>query len=282
MESKYNDDARLETTESSESVLAAKRGELSAASEGTKARLRTLMSNFDAFESEMIEGTRTRREKDEHVLVQLQREMASLEQVLQTEMKQRVEMNQSLQTWAGEQVEHVKEILLQKIQDKMEVLQENIDLLNERVDDLHAQLEHEKVAIPADIERRGAELTERLTAFQDRFETERLSRLEREKVITGRLADHENQVSEELDAERGEREQKYQELRAVLEESITLRKARTERFHIKIEKEIAKLKNAIQEEAVVREQEDDEIAETLTRYAAKLQDSLRTINTTEV
>lgn len=271
-----DDDAR------DEDMVAAKRGELSAASAGTKERLRTLMSKFDAFESEMIEGTRTRREKDEHVLVELQREMSSLEQTLRTEMAQRIEMNRSLQIWAGEQVEEAKETLLKKIQENMEVVQEKIDQLNLRVDELHADLEHEKIEIPADIERRGAELTKRLTEFQERFETERLSRLERERVITGRLADHENQVGEELDEERGIREQKYQELRAVLEESITLRKARTERFHIQIEKEIAKLKNAIQEEAVLREQEDDEIADTLTKYAAKLQDSLRTINTTEV
>ncbi|CAK9094247.1 Probable magnesium transporter NIPA8 [Durusdinium trenchii] len=248
----------------------------------TKQRLGAMVGRFEAFESEMLEGTRQRREKDEHVLEQLKGEMGQLEQTLEAEMKQRVEMNKSLQVWFAEQIEVVKEELLTKIKGHMEELQGNIDVLSDRVGELEAALEHEKEVIPADIERRGAELTARLTEFQQLFDKERLSRLEREKEITSRIAAHENEVAGELDEERNAREQKYQELKAVLEESITLRKSRTERFHVFLEKEIAVLKNQIQEESVLREKEDDEIVETLQKYTAKLQDSLRVINTTEV
>jgi len=248
----------------------------------TKNRLAALVGKFDSFESEMLEGTRQRREKDEHVLEELKGEMAEVEQILQAEIQKRQEMNKSLQVWCAQQVEDARDTLLAKIQTHMEHVELSLEALNERVDSLEAALEVEKVNIPADIERRGAELTARLEAFQERFEAERLSRLEREKEITARLAAHENQVAEELDAERNSREQKYQELKSILEESVTLRKSRTERFHVFLEKEIAVLKNAIQEESVLREKEDDEIVETLTRYTAKLQDSLRVINTTEV
>ncbi len=251
-------------------------------SAATKTRLGALVGKFESFESEMLEGTRQRREKDEHVLVELKDEMAQLEQVLEREINKREEMSKALQVWAGEQVAASKEVLLASVQRQMEQLQLNIDALNARVDTLEAALEHERVAIPADIERRGAALTARLEAFQELFETERLSRLEREKGITARLAAHENQVAGELDTERNVREKKYQELQSMLEESVTLRKSRTERFHSFLEKEIAVLKNSIQEESALREKEDDEIVETLTRYTAKLQDSLRVINTTEV
>lgn len=252
------------------------------ASDATKQRLGELVGKFDSFESEMLEGTRQRREKDEHVVVELKEDMAQLERVLETEMTQRVEMNKSLQQWCGEQVEVVRQELLDKVEGKMGVLQSNIDVLSDRVELLEAALQREKESIPADIERRGAELTERLTAFQQLFDTERVARLEREKEITLKIAAHENHVSEELDAERSVREKRYQALRAVLEESVTLRKSRTERFHVTLEQEVAKLKNSIQAESVLREKEDDEIVETLSRYTAKLQDSLRVINITDV
>mmetsp|Transcript_10061 Transcript_10061/g.16475 ORF Transcript_10061/g.16475 Transcript_10061/m.16475 type:complete len:280 (-) Transcript_10061:786-1625(-) len=279
MESKHADDGDPREEEAMSPEKSQSPAKLSNA---TKQRLSQLVGSFEAFESEMLEGTRQRREKDEHVVVQLKNEMGELEIILQEEKKKRAEVNKSLQTWCAAEIDDVRETLLLKIQEHMEKLYLNIEALSTRVDSLESALEYEKVAIPADIERRGAELTQRLTEFQDLFEKERVSRLEREKEITSRLAAHENVVAEEIDTERNIREQKYQEIRVMLEESVTLRKARTERFHVFLDKEIAILKNSIQEESVLREREDDEIVGTLMTYTAKLQESLRVINTTEV
>mmetsp|Transcript_5945 Transcript_5945/g.13802 ORF Transcript_5945/g.13802 Transcript_5945/m.13802 type:complete len:266 (+) Transcript_5945:146-943(+) len=248
----------------------------------TVSRLDSLVSKFHAFESEMLEGTRQRREKDEHVLVELKEEMAGLEQCLQNEVKRRENMIRSLQKKFGDDIETTKDELIERLRESMVLLDDKVVKLNERVDALEQALEVQKKIIPEDIERRGAELTERLERFSEKFEEERLSRLEREREITARLAAHESKVADELEEERSCREQKYQELKAILEESVSLRKSRTERFHVFLEKEIAVLKNSIQEESALREKEDDEIVETLTRYTAKLQDSLRVINTTEV
>lgn len=165
---------------------------------------------------------------------------------------------------------------------RMDGLKESVEVLADRVTDLEKDLEYQKETIPLDIERRGVELTKRLEEFQELFEEERKSRLEREKVIVDRIAAHENQVDAEFEVERNEREQKYQELRATLEESVKLRKKRVERFHAFVENEIAILKNSIAHESRLREKEDDEIVETLTRYTTKLQASLRVINTTDV
>jgi len=268
MESKYQDEDSRERRVSTAVRSAA----------ATKGRLEELMSKFDNFELEMVEGTRNRREKDEHELEELKQEMARIEQVLQTEMRERVEMNKSLQIWCGKQVEAIHEDLMKKIAGNMETLQENIDALHMRIDGLEEALATQKKIIPADIERRGEELTKMLTEFQNQFEEEGLARLERERAINSRLSAQENKVTEEMDKERGVREKKYQQLRTVLEESVALRKSRVERFHVKIEAEIAKLKNSIQQESILREKEDDEIANTLSVYTAKLQDSLRVIN----
>ena len=67
-------------------------------------------------------------------------------------------------------------------------------------------------------------------------------------------------------------------LRDRLEKSTVSRNKADMRFQKVIKEEYAVLKNRISEEAKVREQEDDEVVETLTAYTRKLQASLHIIN----
>lgn len=64
----------------------------------TKAKLNGILESFQAFDSDMKIGTRTRREKDEHRIAQLTTELTRLEKTLNQEIKRRVEMNKSVQT----------------------------------------------------------------------------------------------------------------------------------------------------------------------------------------
>lgn len=68
---------------------------------GTKAKLNDILESFQAFDSDMKIGTRTRREKDEHRIAQLTAELTRLEKTLNQEIKRRVEMNKSVQTVSG-------------------------------------------------------------------------------------------------------------------------------------------------------------------------------------
>ena len=54
-----------------------------------------------------------------------------------------------------------------------------------------------------------------------------------------------------------------------------------QRFRSVINAELAKLHNVLDDEAEVREQEDDEVVETLSAYTKKLQQSLHIINSIE-
>ena len=138
--------------------------------------LSSLLDTFTSFESQMKEGTRQRREKDEHQLVEIRNEMGELEKVLAKEAERRVQMNKSLQEWCNEQVRSMHSDLLGVIHERMDGLQKNIDKVSERITDLEGRLEEEKIRIPADIERRGTELTQKLEKFQEQFEEERKSR----------------------------------------------------------------------------------------------------------
>ena len=143
-------------------------------------------------------------------------------------------------------------------------------------------LEKEKQEVLDEIERRGAELKKMLEDFKEEFETDKVQRLQREKVIVKQLADHEHEVSETFEKQLDGREARYQAVRAVLEDNIKLRDRAEARFASFFEREIHKLHNDVQNEVEVREREDDEIVEALNRYTMKLQNSLFILNSTDM
>ena len=70
----------------------------------TTKRLDSIMSSFDAFDTDMKVGTRQRREKDEFKVFLMKKQMAQLERQLNSEIKRRTEMNKSMQTWTDKQI----------------------------------------------------------------------------------------------------------------------------------------------------------------------------------
>ena len=75
----------------------------------TKQKLTKLMNDFNSFDDNMKIGTRQRREKDEHRLAEMRKEMIRLEQALTAEVKRRLEMNKSLQSYCDDEVAKIQE-----------------------------------------------------------------------------------------------------------------------------------------------------------------------------
>jgi hypothetical protein len=247
----------------------------------TKQKMKGLLNDFNQFEDVMKEGTRQRREQDEQKLQVLKIEMGRIEKTLNSEVKRRVEMNKGLQAWCEKQIVSFHERLEARMTEKFEQLQVQIDALVVRIAELEAEFAVEKERIPREIEERGRILTAQLEAFQEAFEEERARRLVREEELRVQLTDHEHVVSERFEKERSEREQKIMVLKERLEKSTVSRNKADVRFQKVIKEEYTVLKNQIAEEAKVREQEDDEVVETLTAYTKKLQSSLHIINSTD-
>ena len=252
-------------------------GAVSVAS-ATKLKMKGLLSDFNQFEDVMKEGTRQRRETDEKKIQILKVEMGRIEKTLNSEVKRRVEMNKGLQSWCEKQIVSFHERLEARMTEKFEQLQVQIDALVVRIAELEAEFAVEKERIPREIEERGRILTAQLEAFQEAFEEERARRLVREEELRVQLTDHEHVVHERFEKERSEREQKIMVLKERLEKSTVSRNKADVRFQKVIKEEYTVLKNQIAEEAKVREQEDDEVVETLTAYTKKLQSSLHIIN----
>jgi hypothetical protein len=190
-------------------------------------------------------------------------------------------MNKTLQAWCNTQVVTLKNSLESQLQEKTVMLKQNLEDMSKQLQRLEADFEQEKIRVTKDIEDRNRELTLQLKAFQELFEAERASRLEREAAIVARLAAHEHMVQEQFQQIRAVRESKYLELRDILQDNVRSRKKGDEAFHAIFEEEIALLKNQISEEKGIREAEDDEIVDALNRYTQKLQGSLQILNSTK-
>ncbi|GLD96047.1 hypothetical protein PINS_up004725 [Pythium insidiosum] len=243
----------------------------------TKHKLDKLMNDFSTFDDVMRIGTRQRREKDEHRLAEMKQEMSRLEKKLEAEIRKRVEMNKSLQSYCDEQVtlmtQHFEELLAARAKQ----VQDRLDCLAQEIQDVQALVEKEKHDIPLMIEAKTNELTQKLIAFMDKFEEERLRRIAQEEAIMKRLSDHEHATSEAFDRERRDRELKYSDLKNALDTYTSTRIRGDEKFQAFAQEQIASIQNALVAEAQAREREDDEIIEALNRYTAKLQDSLKVI-----
>ncbi|CAM9328056.1 unnamed protein product [Heterosigma akashiwo] len=221
-------------------------------------------------------GTRQRREKDEHRIAQLRNEMATMEKTLNSEITKRIEMNKSLHQFCENEIQKMVDHFESLLETRKKAMTDKIRVLTNRIQALEGKFEIEMERIPRDIEERGEKLAKMLKDFEERFEAERADRLRREAALGKALADHEHAAALRFDRERTSRENTYVELRKALEENAATRGRGDAKFQ-----ELAALRNAVALERQTREREDDEIVEALNSYTAKLQTSLKIINSSE-
>lgn len=183
--------------------------------------------------------------------------------------------------WAESRVAEFQTRLESQLKQRTLQLQANIDAVNVRVDRLEEKFEQDKARMSKEIQERNERLTKQLLDFQEVFEAERQDRLRREGKIAADLAAHETETKESFEHERGLREKVYLELKTKLDDAVRTRTKADEKFQSFVSEEIASIRNAIRKEEELREQEDDEIVETLNRYTQKLQASLQIINSSD-
>ncbi|CAK4079474.1 unnamed protein product [Aphanomyces euteiches] len=208
-------------------------------------------------------------------------EMTRLEKALNAEIKRRFEMNKSLQAMCEDTVATMTNKFDALLADWMTKVDARLAALADKIQALETQFEYEKVHIPEVIEARTTELTSKLSNFMQAFEEERKRRLDREAEILKRLSDHEQLVADQFSKERRDREVKSTELKESLDTYTKTRLRGDNKFQLVAQQEIVNIQNLLVQESQTREREDDEIIDALNRYTAKLQDSLKLINSTD-
>ena len=266
------------STSSSSSSSAAVAADGVAAPAGTAAALGAMLTQFDSFEGQLRNGTRQRREKDEHRVAELRATLVAVELEVQEEASRRAEATKALQAWAETQVLGVRTRLEELLAAAHADACARVAALNERVAALERSFAADRARVLEEVDKRNRDLVAALQAFHEAFEAERRDRVVREQRILDRLGAAEHEAIAVWDSERLQREQVYMAVKRRLEEAVEARTKLDDRFQSSTFAEIAALKNGLQAEARARGQEDDSLAATLNAYVAKLQASLALIN----
>ncbi len=160
-------------------------------------------------------------------------------------------------------------------------VQAKLDGLSARIDDMATQFAADKAEVLAKVESENKKLAAELAAFNEKFEEERADRLRREEAIASRQAAIEQHTADQIEAERGAREASVMALKTRIDEACLRINKADSKFQEAVTAELATLRNALAAEEGAREQEDDELLETLQKYTQKLQASLQIINSSD-
>ena len=241
-----------------------------------------MLADFGDFEGQLRNGTRQRREKDEHRVAELRATLKEVEAEVAEEARRRIEATKALQGWAETQVLGVRTRLEELLAAQHADALARVAALQERVARLERSFEADRARVLEEVDRRNRELVAALNAFHEAFEAERRDRVVREQRILDRLGAAEHEAIAVWDAERLQREQVYMAVKRRLEDAVEARTKADDRLQASVFAEMAALKNGIAAEAVARGAEDDSLAATLNAYVAKLQASLSLINSEDL
>jgi len=201
-----------------------------------------------------------------------------LESTLNSEIKRRVEANKALQGMFESQISSIQDRLEAIFIDRLDKLQLSVDSLSDRMSTVERDFTLTREQYIQDIEEKNGLVARDTNGMQNAFENERVDRKERELALSRRLQDHEARTSAGLEAQGGNREQRYRALRSELEEVKRHREKGDDKFQTFILEEVAAVKNGLVAESHAREQADDDIVQALNHYTKCLQDALRIIN----
>jgi dGTP triphosphohydrolase len=134
-------------------------------SSNTKARLSNILNSFQDFDQSMKVGVRQRKEKDEHRVAQLTTELTRLEKLLNVEIKRRVELNKSIQTWAESEIDKVTGTFKEMIVERSQAIHSRMEQVVAKIDGLEQRFASEMAKIPIDITQRAEHLTAMLVRY---------------------------------------------------------------------------------------------------------------------
>jgi len=247
----------------------------------SRTKLEEMLVGFDPFEEKMQQGTRARLLKDKQKVETQQRETERLTNALSEQVATRRQMNEELQKYCETKLQEAYEEYDELVRDGNTKVEERLDLLDERISALDNHFTMEKERIYREIEEKHVELVDMLEKFHVLFEEECAARAEREAAIKAEMNEHENHVGVKFKEENVAREVVIARLQKELEENIDCRRVSDKHFADFITAEVKTAKANLTNECAMRETEDDQIEEALSRYTNKLQSSLHIINSTD-
>ena len=169
-------------------------------------KLNTMADNFNNFYGDLEEETTIRKQAEEQRVLNMEKELDKIEQVLGIETKRRIEAGKALQTMFENKVQALQKRFKADLRECFEPLQAQIDALVSRVELLESTMENERRDREKEIQKANKEVLDKFTEHQKRFEVEKVTRLQREAQTLKRVGDEVFRIQQKVTAERTARE----------------------------------------------------------------------------
>ncbi len=250
----------------------------SGTSRSISGKLNVMADDFNNFYGDLEEETTIRKQAEEQRVINMEKELVKIEQVLSTETKRRIEAGKALQNMFEAKVQALQKRFKADLRECFEPLQSQIDALVSRVELLELTMENDRRDREKEIQKANKEVLDKFAVHQKQFEVEKVTRLQREAQTLKRVGDEVFRIQQKITAERTARESAVTLMR---DDFMTAHKAREkadEVFKSEMLRKMAVVEKDLEVETKNRETSEEQLVNALNDYTRALQDGLRIVN----
>jgi len=250
----------------------------SGTSRSISGKLNVMADDFNNFYGDLEEETTIRKQAEEQRVINMERELVKIEQVLGTETKRRIEAGKALQNMFEAKVQALQKKFKLDLRECFEPLQAQIDALVARVELLELTMENERRDREKEIQKANKEVLDKFATHQKQFEVEKVTRLQREAQTLKRVGDEVFRIQQKITAERTARESAITLMRDDFTSAHKAREKADEIFKSEMLRKMAVVEKDLEVETKNRETSEEQLVNALNDYTRALQDGLRIVN----
>lgn len=237
-------------------------------------KLAEVVERFKAGEHGVEVNRKARKDKEEDEIQALKMNITRLENTLNQEVKRRTETNKAIQSAFEAHMATVQDRLEAGLVHRLDTLMSSVDGLNDRIAVVEDEFSTARQSYIRDMEDKSTLVADDIVALKASFTAERNERKERETLIIAKLRDLNERTAEKMVKDQQMLDAQVAELNTELG---VVGHEEDRRFHEFVFTELAALKTGLVQEAQTREQADDEIVDTLTKYTGSVQEAMRVV-----
>mmetsp|Transcript_32328 Transcript_32328/g.58689 ORF Transcript_32328/g.58689 Transcript_32328/m.58689 type:complete len:290 (-) Transcript_32328:79-948(-) len=246
--------------------------------DGTHGRLSELQQRFQSFERQVEADTKARKHSEDSTVDGLEKGVQKLGESLAQEVQASSKELSEVQAYLEPKLNDAQSKLEASFLTQFEQIHSAIDALNDRTADVEKDFVQSRSHYIGEMALESAAVDENLSEFRKSYELELQASQDRELKLHQQIEILSTSTTEKLARDEQLSERKYAQLLRDADESVRVRDAIQKRFQEDLEKEVAKLKEALVDVAKARAQADDDIVAALNHYTKELQKALSSVS----
>lgn len=239
---------------------------------GTKSKLMILSEKLQGFERQMEFHSKQRRMHEEQRFLSIHDSLERIDEAISQESKRRMETIKALHGIFETQINAVQSKVESFFNDKLDQLECVVQSLSERIDTVSNQCADNDKLLHENLENSCVALEKNLATVQKLFESEKLSRQEREEHIMKRISDVEQQSEGAFGKEMQKAESHYYSLKSEVEKIKQQNEEREKMIKSSVLDQIAALSNGLAVESCARESADSDLTQALHSFMKVIAD----------